>query len=146
MADSQIATLLAARELIFVVSFSDLVHYSVVSVCIYKTRPKTLSRLNVALVPESRLERLQQIRVRWESEIEVDRLLDLIRLEPTATLTSHQPLIASSVRQIVRQIPGRLLMFLIMTADMIIFMTVGMITVKKHSRTPWRGRRLIIAE
>ncbi len=86
------------------------------------------------------------MRVRWESEIEVDRLLDLIRLEPPATLTSHQPLIASSVRQIVRQIPGRLSIFLIMTADMIIFMTVGMITVKKQSRTSWRGRRLIIAE
>ena len=54
--------------------------------------------------------------------------------EPTATPTSHQPLIASSVRQIVRQIPGRLSLFSIMTVDMIIFMTVAMITVKKRRR------------
>jgi hypothetical protein len=39
-ADSQIATALAVRETIFVAMFNDVVHFSTVSACIYKTRTK----------------------------------------------------------------------------------------------------------
>jgi hypothetical protein len=39
-ADSQIATVLAVRELVFVVIFDDVVHFSAVDICIYKTRAK----------------------------------------------------------------------------------------------------------
>src|SRR5580704_14075245 len=42
-ADSQIATALAVRELVFVAIFSDVVHFSAVSACIYKTRTKKIS-------------------------------------------------------------------------------------------------------
>jgi hypothetical protein len=42
-AASQIATALAVRELVFVAIFVDIVHFSAVSACIYKTRTKKIS-------------------------------------------------------------------------------------------------------
>jgi hypothetical protein len=39
-ADLQIATLLAVCELLFAANFNDVVHFSVVGLCIYKTQAK----------------------------------------------------------------------------------------------------------
>jgi hypothetical protein len=43
-ADSQIATALAVRESVVVAMFNDVIHFSAVSICIYKIRAKKMFR------------------------------------------------------------------------------------------------------
>jgi hypothetical protein len=60
--DSQIATALAVCELISVVIFNDVLHFSAVSACIYKTRTKKIPQfgpfqldgIRIAQLPEAK--------------------------------------------------------------------------------------------